>query len=165
LKLTKRKTLIGCVLTIIFACSCAYLNLPLVRDFLDRLCDEDAILAQLDAGNDRLITISAQSCWEVSRAVDYEVRERGAVVSAKSLIDTDDGNDNSHNYSLIYAENKSLVGVTDNAATPAQVVVIYDFKSGDKWAVLGDTHKGQARDLFSRLKLENPELNIPPSYQ
>ena len=168
--LRKRRLLIGSVLAIIFICSCAYLTPAMISDLFDRWCDQDDTLAQLYAGTGRLIIISAERCWEVGRGIHYEVREQDVVISPESLIDTDSGE--RHHYTTVYAENETLVGVLDTTVTPPKIVVIYDFKSRDTWprarddeSSYGDAYEQQSRDLFSRLKLENPELVIPPYYQ
>src|SRR5262245_21251751 len=124
----KRRLLIGCILIPFLLCGGTYLGF----NYLSSLCDQDTVFARLDAGSNRLITITAENCWEVGRGLYYEVSSQGVVISPQSMIDVDEGSDN-HSYSLIYAESESLVGVLDMAVTPARIVAIYDFKSGQTW--------------------------------
>jgi hypothetical protein len=165
-KMRKHRRLIGCILIPILLCGFVYFNLGWI---MDSLCEQDNILAELDAGNNRSITISGESCWEVGRGLHYEVKDQGKIVSPKFLFDVDEGHDSDHRYSLIYAENKSLVAVLDVKAAPPRVMAVYDFKSGDTWSTYHNETLGsytqKVRDLFLKLQQENPGLIIPPDYQ
>jgi hypothetical protein len=161
--MSKHGLWIGCVTILLFLCGALYFG-------SDWLCKQDDILADLDPGNNRYITISAESCWEVGRALYYEVKEYGTIVSPKSFFDADSGD--RHSYSLIYAENKSLVGVLDSAPAPVRVAAIYDFTSGDTWprrksyeTGVEESYIQRRRDLFQRLQQENPGMIIPLYYR
>src|SRR5262245_58031306 len=82
-------------------------------------------VASLGAGYNRVITVLGDNCWEMSRILTYEVREEGNILSAHVYLGTDQGRN--HSYSIILADDSSLVGIIDRTVDPAELVIIYDF--------------------------------------
>jgi hypothetical protein len=131
---------------------------------VDYLCKQDTTLAELDAGNGRGIKITGRGCWDY-RDLSYEVKDQSTVVSPKYMFGLDTGE--YHTYSLVHAENKSLVGVLDITTKPFRLIAIYDFRSGDSWPRLRENESyddAQQRKwpiMFQKLSLENPDLISP----
>jgi len=69
-------------------------------------------ISELVVGKGRTIEITAQSCWEISRSVYYEVKENGKVVTPLCAMTFDSGSDE-HRYAILSAKGGSLVGVVD----------------------------------------------------
>ncbi len=162
-----RRVILVSIVALVFVCVFLCAN---AGNILDGLCKEDTAIADLDAGSNRHIIITGQSCWEVGRGLHYEVKDGGRIVSPKSLYDVDEGN--SHTYSLIYADNKSLVGVIEMTRKQSRILAIYDFNSGNTYPRPKDDEVGveetvqqRWRGLFQRLHQENPQIPIPSEYQ
>jgi hypothetical protein len=155
--MTKKRTIwLVLLLTVLFVCVLVCLN---ANTIIDYLCSQDQTLAVLDAGEQRTIIITGESCWEINRTLHYEVKVNGKVASSKWLFDFDQGG--RHQYSLIYAENKTLVGVLDSDILPTYPQIIIDFKknvsSWPKNLYIYD-------DYSSRLKSENPDAIKDPDW-
>lgn len=128
---------------------------------LDVWCNrDDGQIDQLDAGNNRIITLHTKcSLQEISRRIEFKAFDKGVVVSAKQFIYYQDLNDTNHPFVLIYAENKTLIGLI-NEAEPTRILMMYDFGSGAVWTErMGST--GNLSNLFHRLQKENPQLKAP----
>jgi hypothetical protein len=113
-------------------------------------------VATLDLGQGRSITIYAKAGWEVNRPLLFQIRDGLTGVKEGCLIEADVGPGSSHKFAIVFADNRSLVGLVDYALGP-QLLVMYDFSSTSKvWPCdIGD----QERDiLFKRLQSENPGL-------
>jgi hypothetical protein len=128
-------------------------------------------IAELAVGKARTIEITAQSCWEISRSIYYEVKENGNVVTPLYAMSFDSGSDE-HRYAILRANGGSLVGVVDTTKTPNELVILHDFGSGQSWPRLRNNEvsydeavRKKWRDLFDELKSENPELNRPEYFQ
>ena len=133
-------------------------------------CDSVPI-STLVVGKDRTIEITAQSCWEISRSVYYEVKENGRVVTPLYSMTFDSGSDE-HRYAILTARGGSLVGVVDTTQTPHELVILHDFRSGESWPRLRDDEvsydaavRKKWRDLFDQLQSENPELKRPEYFE
>lgn len=131
------------------------------------LCESRETIAELDVGQRRTVLITADNCWEISRPIFYEVTDGGKVITPTSYIDGDGGND-SHTYSVVYAEGGALVSVLETTRAPQELVIMQDFKSGESWPRLRDTEvsydldvQEKWRGIFERLRRENPLLPIP----
>jgi hypothetical protein len=151
-----RRIVIG---SAVIGCACLIISAS-IGPILDYFCTQDTVLADLNAGNDRTITISAKSCWEIGRPIFYEVKDGGKIAFPKTFFNVDQGNHNS--YSLVFAENKSLVGVLDASTAPPEAVIIYDFTSNMVWPKqYGQSGTQKWRSIFLRLQYDNPQLSIP----
>jgi hypothetical protein len=76
------------------------------------------------------------------------------------MFDVDDGKQK--RYTLVYAENKSLVGVLDTVITPPQIVILFDFTDSTSWPSEYAAPASPAwRSIFLRLQQENPQLSMP----
>lgn len=133
-------------------------------------CDPVPISA-LVVGKGRTIEITAQSCWEISRSVYYEVKENGKVVTPLYVITFDSGSDE-HRYAIVSAKGGSLIGVVDTTQTPHELVILHDFRSGESWPRLRDDEvsydeavRKKWRDLFDQLQGENPQLHRPKYFE
>jgi hypothetical protein len=150
--------LLGCVLPILILiqlCAVMYFFGGKVGDFL---CSDDPVVANLDAGNNRTITIYAAACSEITQPMYYQVKENSKIIFPKYAFDFEDlSNLPKHNYSLIFAENRNLVGVIDLATTPPSLAVIYDFKNRS-------AYDNPNYNLYLRLQKDNPALEIPTYY-
>ena len=142
----------------------------LFRYLVAHACDPVPI-SELVVGNGRTIEITAQSCWEISRSVYYEVKENGNVVTPLCAMTFDSGSDR-HRYAMLSARGGSLVGVVDTSQTPHELVILHDFGSGESWPRLRDFEvsyddavRKKWRGLFDQLKSENPELNRPKYFE
>lgn len=137
----------------------------------DALCKLPTPIAEVNLRHQRTILITADSCWEISRPIHYQVRAAGQVVTPKTYISSDYGSD-SHAYQVIYAENGALVGVLETTATPPELLIMEDARSGRSWPedlnreVAGQTSiQEKWRDIFERLQQEHPQLKIPARLQ
>ncbi len=133
-------------------------------------CDSVPISA-LVVGKDRVIEITGQSCWEISRAVYYEVKENGKIVTPLCAMTFDSGNDE-HRYAILSAKGGSLIGVVDTTQTPHELVILHDFGSGESWPRLRDDEvsydeavRKKWRNLFDQLQSENPKLQRPEYFE
>ena len=133
-------------------------------------CDPVPI-STLVVGQGRTIEITAESCWEISRSVYYEVKENGNVMTPRYAMTFDSGNDE-HQYAILSAKGGSLVGVVDTSQTTHELVILHDFGSGESWPRLRDDEvsyneavRKKWRDLFDQLQSENPELNRPEYFE
>jgi hypothetical protein len=104
--------------------------------------------ADLDAGNNRHIIISNEACGEMGVERYYSVKEDDKILVPESKIDYDMRKD--HDYGLIYAENKSIVGVIDDRNYYEPFVLAYDFATKNPYP--------DECDLWRRLKKENPNI-------
>lgn len=134
---------------------------------LSYLCSKRETIASLDVRRQRSIIITADRCWDNTRPLYYEVEEAGRVVTPATYIDSD-GGDDSHEYTIFYAEDGALVAVLETTATPPHIVVMQDFKSGESWpralsinAGSEELEKQKWRAVFDRLQRENPQLPKP----
>ena len=135
---------------------------------LDYLCERRQNIATLDVRNQRRIVLTVDVCFENdSRPIYYEVREANRVVTPTTYVGNDNGVE-SHTYTTFYAERESLVAVLETSATPAQIVIMQDFNSGESWPRLRDDEmptqefvKQKWQRIFERLRLENPQLPKP----
>ncbi len=123
-------------------------------------------VATIDLGQGRSIVIYSKTEWELNRPLLFQIREGPTGVKEGCLIETDIGRDDLHKFVVVFADNRSLVGVLDYALGP-QLLIMYDFSSNNRvWPCdIGD----QERDiLFKRLQSENPSLekikDNPPYY-
>lgn len=138
-----------------------------IEPIISYLCSRRETIAELDVQSQRAVIITADSCWEVSRPIYYEVREAGRVVTPTTFIGGDSGND-PHDYEVIYAESGALVGVIETSAPLPELVIMQDFKSGESWPRLRENELSYAepvqrkwKDIFERLRRENPQLPTP----
>lgn len=116
------------------------------------LCELDETLAELDTGDGRAIKITGETCWELNRSVTYEVKFNGKVISPRTNMYYDQGK--THHYSLIFAENRNLVGVIEYVGKSQLVAAAYDFVSGKSYPrVIHGT-------LIERLAKENPNVVV-----
>ncbi len=122
------------------------------------------IYADLQLDNNRAILITAERCEENNRAIFYEVREGDHVVVPTTYLNGLDGN-NALKFSMVYAEDRTLVGVIETSITPHDLVVMHDFKSGESWprgkdnvVAYGDTEMKRGSEMFRRLSQENSQL-------
>jgi hypothetical protein len=142
----------------------------LIKYLATHACDPVPI-SEVVVGKGRTIEITAESCWEISRSVYYEVKENGNVVTPRCVITFDSGNDE-HRYAVLSAKGGSLVGVVDTTRTPHELVILHDFRSGESWPRLRDYEvsydeavRKKWRNLFDQLKSENPELKKPEYFE
>jgi hypothetical protein len=145
----------GIVLGVVAVVEACFIICGSIGPILDYFCEHDLGIAHLNAGNERIIAISAEPCWEVGRALRYEVSERGIIISRKFLLEVDIGSER-HSYTLIYAENRSLVGVLDTVTIPPHLVAIVDFRTGQTWP---HTHAFLSNQI-QRLQQEHPQLEL-----
>ena len=132
------------------------------------LCKQQTSIATLDVHNQRHIIFTADSCFENdSRPIYYEVRESGRVFTPTTYIGNDDGNQG-HTYQVFFAEGESLVAVLETTATPAEIVIMQDFNSGESWPRLRENEvareefvKRKWQGVYERLRRENPQLPKP----
>jgi hypothetical protein len=150
------------MLIALMLCGVAFIGKAVISNYFDRLCQQYHVLADLDAGSNRNIKITGPSCWELQQPLYYEVRDNGVVVSPKFFFDANTIQD--RRYALVFAQDKSLVGVLDMTTAPPELVAVYDFESGDSWP-RRSSDKGKWNKVFQRLQYENPELVIPPYYK
>ncbi len=118
--------------------------------------NQDTLVTRLDAGDDRAIWIFGDSCWEVGRGLYYVVRDHGKTVSSKSFFDTDEGD--KHDYSLLFANNNSLVAVLDMTRKPPEIALTYDFSSNDTLTAFVGT-EGAWRYTLRQLQNDNPQVD------
>ncbi len=113
------------------------------------------IVTRLDLGQGRLILIQAKNKWETNRALEFQVRDGLNVLKADCPIEVYDASA-SHDWEIVFANNRSLVGILDNGLSYSPLLIMYDFSSGEGWPCgVSD----QERDnLFRRLQIENPGL-------
>jgi hypothetical protein len=148
--------LVAVILTALVLCPvCALATAFLGRDF-----QPYTEVAKIDVGNQRVVTLYAESCWEVSRGIYYDAREASRLVIPRTLLDFDQGFDQ---YSLtgIYAENDSLVGIAAPPRSKEDFIIIIDFKNSKSWPAFSDdyaTFLKKGRELYARLVRENPGL-------
>src|SRR5215510_6524945 len=128
MKINSRSLLLIAAAAISF-CLLICTNIGRVFDFS---CEEYLKLAELNADNERLIVIYEKGCWELQRPLLYEITENGVVVSPKYPFDYDNGQ-KQYTYSLVYAGDKSLIGVVETTRSSSRVIAIFDFNSGDSW--------------------------------
>src|SRR5215467_12915663 len=102
---------------------CAGLVILNARPILEYLCKQRTSLATVDAHNQRRILFTADSCWDISRPIYYEVTQAGQVTTPTTYISNDDGS-GSHDYQVFFAENESLVAVVESTAKPPELVVM-----------------------------------------
>ena len=132
------------------------------------LCKQQTSIATLEVHNQRHIIFTADNCFENdSRPIYYEVKESGRVVTPTTYI----GNDNGaqpHTYTSFFAEGESLVAVLETTATPAEIVIMQDFNSGESWPRLRENEvareefvKRKWQGVYERLRRENPQLPEP----
>ena len=146
-------TIVLGIVTVVGAC---FLICGNIRPIVDYLCRQDTSIAELDAGNNRIIAISGASCWEIGRTLYYQVTDHGTVIASKHLFDGDNGSTR-HTYTLIYADNQSVVGVLETTVLPSELVIIVDFRTGQSWP---RTPYGAWRNRIERLQQENPQVEI-----
>jgi hypothetical protein len=150
----RRKLGIALGAAILFAC---FLICGNFGPIIDYLCRRDSPIAELDAGDNRIIAISAASCWEgIGRPLYYEVRDNGMVVISKTLFCVDMGEE--HSYSLIYAENQSIIGVLEITTSSPNLRAIVDFRTRTSWP-RSEFYEGW-RIRIQKLRQENPEVEI-----
>jgi hypothetical protein len=132
------------------------------------LCKRQTSIATLDVRNQRRINFTADNCFENdSRPIYYEVKESGRVVTPTTYIGNDNGNQ-PHTYTSFFAEGESLVAVLETTATPAEIVIMQDFNSGESWPRLRENEvareefvKRKWQGVYERLRRENPQLPKP----
>ncbi len=115
-------------------------------------------VATLDLGQGRTIVIYSKAEWEVNRPLLFQIRDGLGGVKEGCFIEADVP-DSPHGFAVVFADNRSVVGVLDYALGP-QLLIMYDFSSNNRvWPCeIGD----RERDiLFERLKSENPSLEEP----
>lgn len=146
--------------------SCLLLSYLIVSLFNNFTCS-DILISELNVGINRFIKVTADSCWEVSRNLYYEVVQNSVVVSKKSRFDGDNGN-NQHNYYVVYSNNKSLVGLIELVNNLPNIAAIYDFSSGESWPRLKDNElfgdyavRRKWQNIFRELQKENFNLHAP----
>jgi hypothetical protein len=78
------------------------------------------------------------------------------VVIPKTLFNVD--MDEDHSYSLIYAENQSIIGVLETTTSPPNLQAIIDFRTRTSWP-RSEYYEGW-RIRIQKLQEENPEVEI-----
>lgn len=150
----------------------AVYNLPTVGDWY---CKGKETVATLRLGGERKVIITTDRCFENdARAVYYRVEDGARTVVPTTYFGTQvEWRDE---LAAVYAEGGQLVGVV--ATTPAPpvaaqplVIIMQDFRSGENWprerddeTPCGETIKARGRELYERLKRENPGLPLPADY-
>ena len=138
-----------------------------ISPILDSLCSKRATIAKLDLKHQRTAIVTAASCWEHARPIYYEIKEAGQVITPTTYIGNDNGDD-THQYTVFYAEDESLIAVLETTATTPEIIIMQDFKSGESWPRFRDNEVGTEesvrqkwRGIFDRLQRENPQLPKP----
>ncbi len=151
------------VLMLVLLCSSCSLG----RRIVDYVCEKDDDIARLDVRNGRVILITADVCWEISRSIYCEVKENGRLLVPKTYMGGDNGDDE-HQYMVIFAGGDSLVGVLETIGGKRDLVVMHDFKTGESWPRINEnevSYEGQVvkrrLNLFDRLQKEHPSLQKP----
>jgi hypothetical protein len=127
-------------------------------------------VSKVDVGNDRLVTIYVDTCWEVGYNVRYDVSEAGkSVIPITALSFRSSGEfgmpSGLSNFKVAYAENQSLIAVYDS--TSSDLFIIIDFTTHTSWPTSCvdekkcDEAKNKAWALFERLRRETPDLPKP----
>jgi hypothetical protein len=78
------------------------------------------------------------------------------IVIPKTLFHVD--MDEDHSYSLIYAENQSIIGVLETTTSPANLKAIVDFRTRTSWPRT-EYYEGW-RIRIQKLQKENPDVEI-----
>jgi len=118
-------------------------------------------LTRVDAGNSRSVIFYADTCWEVSRNVFFEVQENGQPIIPRTGVGFHYSVD--YSFKVVSAENKSLVAVyTPIVPDYDAIFVMIDFGTREAWQA-GEYSKGKAKglEMFQRLKQANPDLPEP----
>ena len=160
-------------LWILLAASCvgvtiiASLVIYNIGPILDSLCSKRATIAKLDLKHQRTAIVTAGSCWENARPLYYEINEAGRVITPTTYIGNDSGDD-THQYTVFYAEDESLIAVLETTSTPPEIIIMQDFKSGESWPRLrgnevstDESVRQKWRGIFGKLQRENPQLPKP----
>ncbi len=115
-------------------------------------------VATLDLGQGRSIVIYSKTEWEVNRPLLFQIKDGQKVVKEGCFIEAD-LLESPHEFVVVFANNRSLVGVLDYALG-SQLLIMYDFSSNNRvWPCdIGDWERDT---LFERLKSENPSLEKP----
>jgi hypothetical protein len=128
----------------------------------------DPRLASFAVDHGQTIEITAQSSWEINRAIFYEVRDSaGKVITPRTFFSTDNGDDQ-HHYVAVFAEHQQLVGILETHADGRDLIIMQDLRTGDSWprgkddeVSYGPDASARGRALFNRLKIQNPDLPRP----
>jgi hypothetical protein len=118
--------------------------------------------AELEAGRQRTIVITAETCCDQGCNVYYEARESGRVVRPAGYVSSDDGRHGP--YSLISAEGGDLIGVVETSEERPKLLIIHDFAAGrtDRDLPTGEASYEEGLrfhdELYARLRSENPQL-------
>src|SRR4051812_3270926 len=75
------------------------------------------VVGDLDLGQGQRITIFSHVFWEVNRTLYFQVRDGFRIVNDGCSVTWDLPGDR-HNYAVVYAENRSVIGVLDEPALP-----------------------------------------------
>ena len=104
-------------------------------------------IATLEAGEGKKIFIFAESEWEVSRGILYEVRTLEGVQVKRTLFMFAWPDDvNRLGFKLVRADGSDLVGVVENR-DPKKLLIIHDFQTGESWCA----HRGFKDPAFRAL--------------
>jgi hypothetical protein len=121
--------------------------------------------ASFTFGHGRRIVITAETFWEISQGLCYEVYDGGALRVPRTFFAVRDPGVDDPDFRPAIASNDALVAVYDRR-TPYEIIIIHDFRSGQSLACDGEVHNGidaeQARRLWPvlrrRIELEHPKL-------
>jgi hypothetical protein len=118
-------------------------------------------LTRVDAGDNRSVIFYADTCWEVSRSVFYEVQENGQTIIPRTWL----GRHFAINYTLkvVPAEDESLIVVYTSVIPDYDAIfVMIDFRSRETWHNGENSQNGpKGLEMFRRLKQANPDLPEP----
>jgi hypothetical protein len=92
---------------------------------------ETYVVANLDAGSNRTITILADAYYDNGQAFYYEIKENGKVTVPKYFIGGGE-DDGTMQFKLIYSKDRNLVAVIEEG-NPNIVYALHDFHSNETW--------------------------------
>jgi hypothetical protein len=148
---------------IVFWVMICLLSLPILLFYS---CDLSPVtkLVEIDVGHNRTISIYGENCWEISRAIYYEVQEGRKIIVPRTLWSFDDPDESYKALEFISAENQSLVGIFNPNRPINEFFIVIDFKTGESWPQFMDgleISSGKRKNFFKRLQKENPDLKLP----
>jgi hypothetical protein len=95
------------------------------------LIQQTYVVANLDAGSNRQITILADIFYDNGQAFYYDVSGDGRLIVPKHFIGGGD-DDGTIRFKLIYSKDRNLVGVIEEH-NPNIIYALHDFHSGETW--------------------------------
>lgn len=140
-------------------------TIPMILLAVTALDSEQYVITELPLKNGYDCHIYADSSWEVSRLLYYEIRKSDEIIIPLTRYGSDRGREK-YKFRAVYAENDTIIGIIETDRDSQELIAIYDAQTNESWPGLSESRLVKKWTYtFLKLKKENVDMPTPGYFE